>query len=105
MKTGSKKQYRKHRAYVQRDLRLREEAVGRVIKTDRAYREACRINVNHLDPLLQEGHDQATENFLALEKAQHDLLEMEVNLDSSVEKYEKVCEATGIDPRCHQFTD
>jgi len=105
MKTGSKKQYRKHRSYVQRDLRLREEAVDRVIRAKETYRGACRINVNHLDPLLEEDHDQATENFIVLEKAQHDLLEMEVNLDSAVEKYEKVCEETGIDPRCHQFTD
>lgn len=104
MKTGSKKKYRNHRAYVQRDVRKREEAAANLRAAQRIYNGNMVLNCNHLDPLLDAQHDQATENFVVLTRAQHEFLEAEDAMDKSIEAFEEVCANTGIDPKIDQFT-
>jgi len=104
MKTGSKKQYRNQRAYVRRDVRRREEAVANMNAARRIYEDSVLLNCNHLDPLMDAQHDRATDNFVALDAARHELHHAEEAMDGSIAKFETAAQAVGIDPRFEQFT-
>lgn len=103
MKTGSKKQYRKHRAYVMRDARLLPEADRRWGRLRQQYSERVRrlrqASVNHLDPLLKTYEDEVVDNAVAIDAAEHEVVEAEKNLEASILFYEAACEETGIDPQ------
>lgn len=102
MKTGSKKQYRKHRAYVMRDARLLPEADRRLEQLRYEYRMRVKLlrqaSVNHLDPLLKTYEDEAVRNAVAVDAAEHEVMEAEKDLEASILFYEAACEEAGIDP-------
>lgn len=103
MKTGSKKQYRKARAWLSQAIQRRESASKALPVARMGYEKYLRTEVNHLDPLISEREDEAVMASIAMDQAEHDLMESEASLDKNLEVYEEVCAKTGINPRLEQF--